>query len=98
MSFRSGLAGLNEKAPAAQRAEIDSSFFVVAYVGIALPAIGDGVMTQLLGLRTAGFIFAAVVAAIAMAGLVLLVRALRGAGSTRMVQPRPALAPSGSQA
>jgi uncharacterized membrane protein YoaK (UPF0700 family)/predicted MFS family arabinose efflux permease len=98
LSFRAGLAGLNEKAPAARRAEIDSSFFVVAYVGIAIPAIGDGVLTELIGLRTAGFVFAAVVAAIATVGLVLLARALSRDASPRAGQPRSVLDATGGPA
>jgi MFS family permease len=98
LSFRAGLAGLNEKAPAGLRAEIDSSYFVVAYVGIALPAIGDGVLTQLVGLRTAGFVFAAVVAVIATVGLVLLARALSRVDVPRVNEPRSVLYPGGSHA
>jgi MFS family permease len=81
LSFRAGLAGLNANAPSGLRAQVASSYFVVAYVGIAIPAIGVGVLTELSGLRTAGFVFAAVVAAISAVGLGLLVRARRGAGS-----------------
>jgi hypothetical protein len=74
LSFRSGLTGVTESAPAAQRGEVASSFFVVAYVAISLPVIGVGILAESAGLRTAGLVFTAAVAAIAATVLVLLTR------------------------
>ncbi len=74
LSFRAALAGLNGGAPPGQRAEVASSFFVVAYVAISVPVIGVGVLADSASLRTAGLIFAGVVAALAAAALVLLLR------------------------
>ncbi len=51
-----------------------SSFFVVAYVAISMPVIGEGVLAQLSSLKPAGLVFAAVVAALAAGVLVLLAR------------------------
>ncbi len=72
LSFRAGLAALNAGSPAAQRAEVASSFFVVAYIGISLPVIGEGALAQAIGLRPAGLAFAAAVAALAAVALTLL--------------------------
>jgi MFS family permease len=72
LAFRSGLAAVNAAAPADQRAAVASSFFVVAYVAISVPVIGEGVLADVLGLRAAGLIFAAAVAAVSMTVLVLL--------------------------
>jgi predicted MFS family arabinose efflux permease len=74
LSFRAGLAGVNGAAPAEQRAEVASSFFVVAYVAISLPVVGEGVLAQLTSLRTAGLVFAGAVAALAAVALLLLAR------------------------
>jgi MFS family permease len=74
LSFRAALGAINSQAPPERRGEVDSSFFVVAYVAISLPVIGEGVLAQLAGLRTAGLVFAAVVAVIAAIVLVLLAR------------------------
>jgi MFS family permease len=74
LSFRAGLAGVNAGAPTEQRGEVASSFFVVAYVAISIPVIGEGVLAQAIGLRPAGLAFAGVVAAIAATVLVLLAR------------------------
>jgi hypothetical protein len=74
LSFRSGLAGINAESPAAHRAEVASSFFVVAYVAISIPVVGEGLLAQELGLRTAGLIFAGAVAGLAGLVLVLLAR------------------------
>ena len=51
-----------------------SSFFVVAYVAISIPIVGAGVLAQVAGLKTAGFVFAGLVAAIAAVALALLTR------------------------
>jgi MFS family permease len=75
LSFRAGLAALNAEAPAARRAEVASSFFVVAYVAISIPVVGEGVLAEIAGLRTAGLIFAAAVAALSATVLILLARA-----------------------
>lgn len=74
LSFRAGLAAINASSPAERRAEIASSFFVVAYVAISIPVIGEGVLAQAVGLRPAGEAFAAGVAALSAVVLVLLAR------------------------
>jgi MFS family permease len=74
LSFRAGLAAVNETSPADRRAEVASIFFVVAYVAISVPVVGVGLLADLTTLRTAGLIFAAVVAVIALT-VVLLLRA-----------------------
>lgn len=78
LSFRAGLAAVNAEAPAERRAEVASSFFVVAYVAISIPVIGVGVLAETVGLRPAGLVFAGVVAALAATALVLLARSRRG--------------------
>lgn len=74
LSFRAGLATLNARSPASQRAAVASSFFIVAYVAISLPVIGEGALAQASGLRPAGFAFTAVVAALSAVVLGLLAR------------------------
>jgi MFS family permease len=71
LSFRAGLAALNAGAPAERRAEVASSFFVVAYVALSIPVIGVGILTQAAGLRVAGLAFTLAVAALAATVLVL---------------------------
>jgi hypothetical protein len=89
LSFRAGLAALNARARAEQRAEVASTFFVVAYVAISLPVIGVGVLAQATGLRTAGLAFAAAVAAVAAIVLALLGRLPASrAGASRARDPR----------
>jgi MFS family permease len=70
LSFRRGLTAVNERSPAAQRGEVTSSFFVVMYIAISLPVIGEGVLAQAAGLRAAGLTFAALVAALSAAVLI----------------------------
>jgi MFS family permease len=74
LAFRGGLAAVTARAPAEQRGDVASSFFVVMYVAISLPVIGVGVLAQTAGLRPAGLVFAAAVAAVAVVVLVLLGR------------------------
>jgi hypothetical protein len=78
LSFRAALAAVNASAPAEARGEVASSFFVAMYLAISLPVIGEGVLAEATGLRLAGVTFAAMVAALAAAVLVLARR-----------QPRP---------
>jgi MFS family permease len=73
ISFSRGLAAIAELAPADRRAEVSSTYFVVAYVAISVPVVGEGFASQHLGLRTAGVSFAvatAVLAAICLAAIV----------------------------
>jgi len=79
LSFRAGLASLNARAPADQRAAVASSFFVVAYVAISVPVIGEGGLAQASGLKPAGYAFTAVVAALSGIALALLARGSRTA-------------------
>ncbi|MEA2151574.1 MAG: hypothetical protein QOD69_3404 [Solirubrobacteraceae bacterium] len=74
LAFRAGLTAVNARAPAQQRGEVASSFFVVMYAAISLPVIGEGILAQATGLRAAGLTFAAAVAAVAIVVLVLLGR------------------------
>ena len=74
LSFRAGLAGVNQASPPESRGEVASSFFVVAYVAISIPVIGEGVLAQVSSLKPAGLVFAGVVAALAGVVLVLLAR------------------------
>jgi MFS family permease len=85
LSFRGGLTQVNERSPAAQRGAVASSFFVVMYIAISLPVIGEGVLAQAVGLRAAGLTFAALVAALSAAVLVRVAHTHRGtahAGAT----------------
>jgi MFS family permease len=74
LAFRAGLTAVNTRAPAEHRAAVASSFFVVMYVAISLPVIGEGILAQATGLRTAGLTFATAVAGVAVVVLVLLGR------------------------
>lgn len=74
LSFRAGLAGVNAAAPPEERAEVASSFFVVAYLAISLPVIGVGVLVQATSLKTAGLVFTGLAALLAAVVLALLAR------------------------
>jgi MFS family permease len=72
-----GLAAINQRAPVERRGETASSFFVVLYIGLAVPVIGSGIAAQSLGLRTAGIAFSAAVVGLLLAVLASLARAER---------------------
>lgn len=78
LGFRAALADVNDAAPEHQRGAVASSFFVVAYLAISAPVVGEGILSQAAGLQAAGLVFAAVVAAIAAVVLALLVRSKSG--------------------
>lgn len=76
LSFRAGLASINNAAPPEQRSAVASSFYLVAYVALSIPVIGLGVLATLTSLQTAGVIFSILVAALALtASLSLIGRA-----------------------
>lgn len=58
ISFSRGLAAITEATPVDRRAEVSSTLFVVAYLAISLPVIGEGLAAQHWGLRSAGIGFA----------------------------------------
>ncbi|MEJ2869836.1 MFS transporter [Actinomycetospora sp. OC33-EN08] len=74
MSFRAGLGAVTAGAPPERRSEVASSFFLVLYVALSLPVIGEGIASAALGLVTAGVVFSVVVAAIAAVAFVALYR------------------------
>ncbi|MGW7382735.1 MFS transporter [Streptomyces sp. NPDC054794] len=59
MAFRASLAAVGSAAPQEHRGATISAFFVVAYVGISLPVVGVGALTEALGVRDAGLVFTA---------------------------------------
>ena len=86
ISFGRGLAAVMDGAPADRRAEVSSTYFVVAYIAISLPVVGEGLATQAWGLRTAGLTFAVAVAVLAAVCLAaILVREARESRRTAHV-------------
>lgn len=69
ISFSRGLAAVAGLTPAERRAEVSSTYFVVAYIAISIPVIGEGLAAQDWGLRTGGIVFAATVGVLAIACL-----------------------------
>jgi hypothetical protein len=74
LAFRAALFTVNAAAPPENRAEVASSFFVVAYIGLSVPVVGVGLLADLTDLRTAGLTFTVVVAIASAVALALLGR------------------------
>ena len=74
MSFSSGLASVMAQVRPEHRAEVTSTFFVVLYVAISVPVVGEGVAAQVWGLRTAGLVFTVAAAVLALVALAALLR------------------------
>lgn len=72
ISFSRGLAAVTEATPADRRAEVSSALFVVAYIAISLPVIGEGLVADRWGLRGAGIGFAVSVCVLAASCLIVL--------------------------
>jgi MFS family permease len=70
ISFSRGLAAVADRTPADRRAEVSSTYFVVAYVAISLPVVGEGLAAQHWGLQTAGVTFAIAVAILSIICLI----------------------------
>ncbi|NMO93934.1 MFS transporter [Actinomycetospora sp. TBRC 11914] len=74
MSFRAGLGAVSAGSPAERRSEVASSFFLVLYVAISLPVIGEGIATAAFGLVTSAVAFSVIVAVLAAVAFVSLLR------------------------
>ncbi|MGX9674880.1 MFS transporter [Mycobacterium sp. HM-7] len=72
ITFSRGLAAVTDVTPADRRAETSSLLFVVAYIAISLPVVGEGLAADHWGLRSAGIGFALAVGVLASVCLVLL--------------------------
>lgn len=66
LGIGSGLAEINERIHE-RRGEVSSAYFVLLYIGLAFPVIGVGFLATHVGLRNAGLIFAAIIAAVLLA-------------------------------
>jgi hypothetical protein len=69
-----GLRSINARAPEVRRGEAASAFFVVIYVGLAVPVIGFGLAASEFGLRATGIAFGAIVAVVLVAVMASLPR------------------------
>jgi MFS family permease len=63
MAFLGAQADVNAMAPALRRAEVTAAFFVCVYLGVAVSAIGVGVVATVASLYTAVVVFACVTGA-----------------------------------
>lgn len=88
LSFGRGLAAVSEHTPPDRRAEVSSTYFLVAYVALSLPVIGMGAAAQQWGLEAAGEMFAAIVGVLALLCLIAILIQER--------RRRPELAESGT--
>lgn len=70
ISFSRGLAAVAELTPPERRAEVSSTYFVVAYVAISLPVVSEGFAARVWGLRTAGVTFAIAIGVLSVICLV----------------------------
>ncbi len=74
ISFSRGMAAVLEQTPAQRRAEVSSTYFVIAYVAISLPVVSEGLAARAWGLQTAGVTFAMAVAVLAGVCLAAILR------------------------
>ena len=64
--FLGSMVLVNRLSPETQRAEVTSSFYIVSYLGVALPAVAIGFGAQMVGLPTAVTVFSVVVSLLAL--------------------------------
>ena len=67
--YRGGLGAINALAPAERRAEIASAYFICCFMGNALPIIGVGALSGMVGALMADRIFALALSVIALAAM-----------------------------
>jgi MFS family permease len=87
--FRGGLSELNRLADPRHRAGVVSTFFAAAYLGLGLPAVLTGVISQLIGTVDASAYTSGLVAAIVVAAILVVLRTFGTAPS-----PKPGCTPS----
>lgn len=73
ISFSRGLAAVAEGTPTERRAEVSSTYFVVAYVAISLPVVSLGFAAQHWGLQASGVSFAVIIGVLALLCLAAIV-------------------------
>jgi MFS family permease len=74
LALGGGLAALAAETPASQRGEVSATFFVVLYSGLCVPTVAAGLLTQAVGLRSAGVVLSCVMGALALAVVASLLR------------------------
>jgi MFS family permease len=74
MSFRTGLTAVSAGSPPERRSEVASSFFLVLYIAISLPVIGEGLAAAAFGLVASAVVFSIIVAVLAAVAFVSLLR------------------------
>jgi MFS family permease len=79
ISFSRGLAAVSECTPPGRRAEVSSTYFVVAYVAISAPVIGEGLAASAWELQDSGVTFALIVAVLSVGCLTAILRESRRA-------------------
>jgi predicted MFS family arabinose efflux permease len=82
--FRGGLSELNRLAEPHHRAAVVSTFFAAAYLGLGLPAVLTGLISQRAGTVDASLYTSALAAAIVAAALIVVVRTF---GMTSAAEP-----------
>ena len=83
LAFLGAQADLNELAPVERRGEVTAAFISCIYFGVAISAIGVGLLSTTLSLRAAVTIFALVVGATAIAAMAWQLSARRSPSLTR---------------
>jgi MFS family permease len=78
MAFLGAQADLNAIAPPERRGEVTAAFFVCVYLGVAVSAIGVGVLATIASLYTAVAVFAVVTGAACLAAIAWHVALVRG--------------------
>ncbi|AHH95884.1 MFS transporter [Kutzneria viridogrisea] len=77
LAFMGGTRLVTQAAPADKRGQVLATYFVIAYLAISLPVIGAGVVSTQIGLSATFYLFAAVMAVIALITLVSTARSKR---------------------
>jgi hypothetical protein len=67
LALGGGLAALAAETPTEVRGEVNATFFVVLYSGLCVPIVAAGLLTQVMGLRSAGVVLSCVMGAAAAA-------------------------------
>jgi hypothetical protein len=76
LAFMGSLGDVSHIVPGDRKGDIVASYYVVVYVGTAIPVIGVGVLTETVGFLMAIQVFGYIMVAICLGGLAALVSEL----------------------
>lgn len=72
LAFMGSMALVNEVAPPKQRGHVVSSFYIILYLGVGIPVIGIGFVSEILGLYEAVLMYTCMIGVLSIVTIILI--------------------------